>query len=639
MIKRVLLCTVLLVSFVFALNFPLVLEPESPQKAEAWIGTQTQTAKTQVSIVQSTNTSLPHPIPLDQVPTKDNIEDMVRLAVNLVGGMGKFVNGCSLVVIKPNIVELSVSGSGVVTDANVVRAIAKLIFEVNPACHVVIGEAAGGWCPDSSYSHNPSIPVADGFDQAGYRTMVADPIFAGKKIDIVDLNLDSSTVVAVDPPSYARTSYYIPKTLLRASCVIDAPVMKVHVTGITCALKNNIGVLPGLVYGWWKAVGYPYPSNTGLKHTRDLWDEEIVDISSVMKKKIKLVVVDAVVCHEKYKGPDGIAKRRNMIVAGEDMVAVDWAAAQLMGMNPDDIEHITLARIKNLGANDSSSIQILGNTIAQAKAEFIKDPGADGTFGQSNRLWILSGPYSSTDIDHDNLGGEASLWPAPGTGIWTKPYYFFDDYINLASLTPDSNITVYAHTYFSSSRAGAAELWVGSDEDLKVFLNGGQVYRYTGTRTHALPNDIVPITLVHGRNRLLVKAVQKHGTFDFCLNICEPDARTKYHGNRVFDLRFYPDSALTVVAEKTKPCSFYVYVGSNPARSQVRFHIYHPGQKSVRLKIVDADGRVVEAQTWEENSPITYWTWKPGDRLPAGVYFYQISTGAQEQKGKIVLLK
>ncbi|MBN2379447.1 DUF362 domain-containing protein [candidate division WOR-3 bacterium] len=644
MVKKILVGTLTIVSITLGVSFPLVLDPTEPAIGETWQESSEPAVETQVSIVQSTNSSLTHPISLDQEPSADEVEEMVRLAVDLVGGMDKYVSGCSLVVIKPNIVELMPSGSGVITDAKVIRAIAKLVFEANPETHVVIGEAAGGWCPDSSLSCHPSVPVGDGFEVADYWQILEDPVFESKNIEIIDLNLEQSEEMPVDSPYYASSSYFLPQTLLRASCVINAPVMKVHVTGITGALKNNIGVLPGLVYGWWKAVGYPYPDpiTSGLKHTRDLWDEEITDISSVMESKIKLTVVDAVVCREKNKGPDGLPKRRNMIVAGEDMVAVDWTLAQLMGMNPDDIEHITLAGIKGLGTNNGNLIEVLGNSISEAKAEFIKDPREDGTFGQSNRIWILSGPYSGTDIDYDNLGGEAAIMPEPGIGGWTQPLYFFDDYINLTTLTPDADQTVYAHTYFYSPRSGPAELWIGSDEDIKVFLNGAEVYRFSGSRTHGLPNEIVPISIQQGRNRLLVKAVQVQGSFDFCLNICEPDTREEYHGNRVFGLKFYPDSTLSFVAEERRFRECFVYVAPNPARREVPFQIYVRGQNKVELKIVDAQGRLVEHKLWNQTSPMIYWTWRPEGKLPAGIYFYQIQTGdphAQEMKGKIVLLK
>lgn len=649
MIKKILIGSFISISIAFAVVFPLIIEPPAPAIGEAWhessmhIATSTHiAASTQVSIVQSTNSSLSHPIPLDEEPTADEVEDMVRFAVDLVGGMDKYVSGCSLVVIKPNIVELTPSGSGVITDANVVRAIALLVFEVNPDAHVVIGEAAGGWCPDSSLSYHPNIPVGDGFEVAGYWEMLDDPVFAGKNIEIVDLNLDPSQAVAVDSPYYASSSYFLPQTILQSFCVINAPVMKVHITGITGALKNNIGVLPGMVYGWWKAVGYPYPSETGLKHTRDLWDEEIVDCASVMDSRIELTVVDAVVCREKNKGPDGLPKRRNMIVAGEDMVAVDWTLAQLMGMNPDDVEHITLAGIKGMGTNNGNLIKVVGNSIAEAKAEFIKDPRPDGTYGQSNRTWILAGPYASTDLDYDNLGGEANVMPEPGAGGWTQPLYFFDDYINLATLTPETDQTVYAHTYIDSPRSGSAELWIGSDEDIKVLLNGEEVYRFSGLRTHSLPNEIIAVNLDEGRNRLLVKAIQTQGSFDFCLNICEPDSREEYHGNRVFGLKFYPDSTLSFITEESRFRENLVSVAPNPARGEVPFYIYNREQSKVELKIVDAQGRLVEHKVWNKASPMIYWSWRPGNNVPAGIFFYKVQTGGvhrQEISGKIVLMK
>ncbi|MDD2890422.1 MAG: DUF362 domain-containing protein [bacterium] len=597
-----------------------------------------------VSIVQSTNPSLSNPIALDQTLSKEDIENMVRYALSLLGGMNNFVSGCSLVVIKPNIVELESSGTGVVTDVNVVRAVAILVFEANPTAHIVIGEASGGWCPSDTFKCFPGTPAGDGFALAGYRDMITDSIFTGKKIDIVDLNLDSSDTVFVDPPYYARESYAIPKTLLRASCIINVPVMKIHFTGMTACLKNNIGVLPGNVYGWYKAVGYPYPGNYGLKHTRSIKDEEIVDISSIMSKKIKLNVVDAIMCREKHKGESGLPKRRNMIVAGEDMVATDNVCAQLMGLNPDDIEHITLAGIKGFGISNIDSIQILGDSIAGAKAAFIKDPDPDGIFGQSNRIWIFSLPFSNTDIDYDVLGGETTIFPEPGQNNWTQPLYFFDDYINLATLTPDSNNTIYAHTYFYSPVSESAELWIGSDEDIKAFLNGTEVYRFKGERTHNLPNDIVPIVIQQGLNRLLVKAINTKGTFDFCLNICETDARADYHGNRVWGLKFYPDSTLTGVSEKISISPVYVNVMPNPSMREIAFNIYNNRQSSVQLKIFDLQGRRVKEKTWQNKdiNNILRWKWNPDKSIPAGVYFYTVKIAGndtKEIKGKVVLLK
>ena len=200
MFKKLILSSTISFSLLIAINYPLVIDPMEPSQSESWQDfSPDMSAPTQVSIVQSTNASLENPVSLDEVLTSEQVLDMVRLAVDMVGGMDNYVSGCSLVVIKPNICELFPSGTGVVTDPAVIRAIAVLVFEVEPDAHVVIGEATGGWVPDSSISHHPAIPVGDGFEVSGYRQILLDTVFEGRNIELVDLNLDPSEEVDVSP--------------------------------------------------------------------------------------------------------------------------------------------------------------------------------------------------------------------------------------------------------------------------------------------------------------------------------------------------------------------------------------------------------------------------------------------------------
>ena len=60
------------------------------------------------------------------------VEDAVREAVKLTGGFDAFDWKNSRVLIKPNTVKPSRSGSGMVTDVRVVEAVAKLVLEKNP---------------------------------------------------------------------------------------------------------------------------------------------------------------------------------------------------------------------------------------------------------------------------------------------------------------------------------------------------------------------------------------------------------------------------------------------------------------------------------------------------------------------------
>ena len=66
----------------------------------------------------------------------------------------------------------------------------------------------------------------------------------------------------------------------------------------------------------------------------------------------------------------------------------------------------------------------------------------------------------------------------------------------------------------SKLRLLEAELWVGSDEALKIYLNGTMVYNFNATRTFANTayyNEIVRVNIAQGMNKLLIKSVQRAG--------------------------------------------------------------------------------------------------------------------------------
>jgi hypothetical protein len=141
-------------------------------------------------------------------------------------------------------------------------------------------------------------------------------------------------------------------------------------------------------------------------------------------------------------------------------------------------------------------------------------------------------------MSNDYLGGESVASPSKGDASWSAPVYFFDDRIDLNSfLNPPVNTVAYCFSHFYMPKArNQVEIWLNSDEDLMVWLNGVRVYSYTGSRPNGnLVTDKIKVNLKEGENRLLVKALQRSGLFDFSLNICEPET----DGNRVEGLRFY----------------------------------------------------------------------------------------------------
>ena len=88
----------------------------------------------------------------------------------------------------------------------------------------------------------------------------------------------------------------------------------------------------------------------------------------------------------------------NTIIAGEDPVAVDNVCCRIMGINPDDIEHITLAERMELGTNNQDNITVVGTTIDLTKRRFKKPTTPYGVYGQSNRIWMLNGCYAASSV-------------------------------------------------------------------------------------------------------------------------------------------------------------------------------------------------------------------------------------------------
>ena len=513
----------------------------------------------QVAIARSDDPALPDPVPLDSEVSYPQIEEMTRRAVDLAGGLDGLIDPGDKVLINPNIVTVKPSGSGVVTDVRVVKAVARLVHEAAGGdVEVIIGEG----CPDPmgyelEYAHRWNVAAwKELWDVAGYQDLLQDPDVADIDLRLSNLNGPWEELVQVEVPGggYAdcnRGKVWVHQDVLNADVLISVPVMKIHTPGMTVALKNSIGLYPSTKYGFYKTKGVPQNSfETRLFHyesdqPRDWIEEEIVDIDLVAD--VDFVVVDAVICLERSAfGQDQV--RRNMILAGADLVAVDHVAARLMGLNPDDIAYITLAARAGLGTNNADEIEVVGSSIEESGIPFRKNSFYTSNFGQGNRTWLLRGPFEAADVEqplaHNFVPDEAAVRPQTGQNGWSEAIYFFDDRIDLESffrVGAEKKAVAYAFTYFDAPQEQLAELWLGSDEGMRIYLNGEIVYDYSDRRTYGnkqLVKEKIPVQIRKGENALLVKVLQERGAFDFALNICEPESNPDFDGNRVFGLKF-----------------------------------------------------------------------------------------------------
>jgi len=526
---------------------------------------------TSVAVIASDNAALTNPVAVtSSTLTFAQIKNMVKKSIDMVGGISKYVHNGDSVIIKPNIVGAKLTGDGENTDIRVVKAIIRIIYEqYGNGCTIFIGEGS---------ARSTATMGGTLWKNAGYQDLATDADLSGINFQLLDLNDEAAGGVnliykqttnnlAVDQ----KGKYWIHKYLVSPNVrYIDVPVMKMHEPGMTNCLKNQIGIAAGYRYGFNKmaggAGGYKLIHHNQFlaSYNYKTWqDEELTDLSSCIDH-FDLCVVDATLCLESQKTliTGGINQvRLNTIIAGPDPVAVDHVCARIMGSNPDDIAHICMAAKIGLGTNDPDSISILGENITTKYTHrFDRGTTVHATYGQGNRIWLVSQAFPYTSMTNQYIPNEATIAPSKGDAGWSAPIYFFDDRIDLASFhNPTGSVVTYCYTnVYSPTATTGSELWLNSEEQMIVYLNGSQVYNYSGI---ARPNsnlvtDKPLINLKAGENTLLVKVLQTAGCYDFALNICEPGTA----GNRVKGLKFYikkynAPAVLNFTTETKKPIS------------------------------------------------------------------------------------
>jgi uncharacterized protein (DUF362 family) len=492
-----------------------------------------------VGIVQSTDAGLANPQPLTADLSIAEVDAMTRLAVQRAGGLADVIQPGDWVTIKVNILRFRGQGGynvGVATDLRVVRSLIQQLVEEGDADRISVVEGKqwrteeGGW--EAVYPE---------FGNLSYTGMLAELQAAntGVTIDYVDLDYPPYTNTPVPGGGLAQDYYQMPDAILNCDRLIAVPAMKTHTwTRVTLANKLYIGATPasfynsGLYGGSWDHGNLPHGP----------LDRTICDLVSYHPADLSVV---AGIWGIEGNGPAGSGTiRRNTILASTDIVAADAVSAAAMGFNPWDIDYLHLAHNKGFGIYDLDYITINGPALNAEGVtyNFAKpihqdlDPGyAYGSYtGRCNRTWLVNGFHDEygADLDYNYLvDPEADIAPVAGQSQGGRTWTIFsdiDDYMDLQSYFDGgaTNGVTYAFTRILADQAMSVNLRFGSDDGIKIWLNGNLVYTNAETGTWSIIQQSVPVTLAAGENRLLVKIKNNTGAHGFSMAVSESDGDT-----------------------------------------------------------------------------------------------------------------
>jgi hypothetical protein len=142
--------------------------------------------------------------------------------------------------------------------------------------------------------------------------------------------------------------------------------------------------------------------------------------------------------------------------------------------------------------------------------------------------WQIAGPFTEAGKGGDALldvvfepekdMSKATWRPMPVSG---SPEQFW--LMDIMRVFEGADRVAYARTVISSPQEADAVFEIGSDDGVKVWLNGKQVHAKSDVRPVTPASDKVPVRLAKGENTVLMKIMQGSGDWGFCLRVTTPD--------------------------------------------------------------------------------------------------------------------
>jgi uncharacterized protein (DUF362 family) len=173
----------------------------------------------------------------------------------------------------------------------------------------------------------------------------------------VDLNLDNISRLSLKSSFMGIGSLYFAESVLNADILVSMPKLKTHHwAGMTLAMKNLFGIIPGVKYGW--------PKN--FLHWHGI-NESILDINSTVRPHF--VIVDGIVGMEGNGPIQGKPKHVGVLVFGNDPVSVDATCTRIVGLNPEKIDYLQKAE-EALGNLQIARIEQIGESIGNVRTPF-----------------------------------------------------------------------------------------------------------------------------------------------------------------------------------------------------------------------------------------------------------------------------
>jgi uncharacterized protein (DUF362 family) len=278
--------------------------------------------------------NLPHslfaqdnPGPLLAQVTGEDPALITKEAVNILGGMSKFVAKGDRVLVKPNIGWDRTPQLGACTNPDVVKALVEMCVEAGAKVVTVLD--------------NPCNPARRTYVRSGIAKAAKE---AGAKVPYPN----EHKLKKIQLNGELLKEWEIYSDFIEVDKIINVPIAKHHsLSRVTLGMKNWLGACGG---------------NRNQMHQG--LDQSMVDLAAFFKPVLTVLDAYRVLFRN---GPQGgrlsDVKEHKTVVAGVDTVAVDALGSTFLDVDPSELRFLQLAQERGLGEPDLEKVTIEKRTL------------------------------------------------------------------------------------------------------------------------------------------------------------------------------------------------------------------------------------------------------------------------------------
>jgi uncharacterized protein (DUF362 family)/Pyruvate/2-oxoacid:ferredoxin oxidoreductase delta subunit len=326
-----------------------------------------------------------------------DVNEAVKRAVDLLGGISAFVRPGDRVLLKPNLLSARSPEKRVTTDPEVVRAVARMVLETG--ARPTIGDS----------------PALESFRRVAEKTGMEE---IAKELGIELVQLTRPMRVSL-PEDALFKNLEIASQVLEADVVINLPKLKTHSQMLlTLGVKNLFGTIVAQRKAEWHFMA-------GVD--RDTFAALLLDIYRAVGPT--LTILDGVWGMDGHGPANGRPRKLNLIAAAKDAVALDVVVCHLFGVPLSAFPVYRVAKQRKIGETDLNRITLTGDAESTFGDGNFQIPKLDsvgflpGRFDWFTKRYLVSRPVHEGN-DCSGCGECAELCPADAITLENRSALF-----------------------------------------------------------------------------------------------------------------------------------------------------------------------------------------------------------------------